>query len=74
MSSVKYWIKHLQTLPQDDEIILGYWDKEYFDDSTQPPLTTEQWGNVVDMSDGLDWSDTNEAIDCLVAIALEEEV
>jgi hypothetical protein len=47
---VKYLIDQLKKYNPDDEIIVAYWDKEWYDDQCELEITDEQWQDIV--SDG----------------------
>jgi hypothetical protein len=49
---VKYLIDQLKKYNPDDELIVAYWDKEWYDDQCELEITDEQWSDIV--SDGDD--------------------
>jgi hypothetical protein len=55
---VKYLIDQLKKYNPDDELIVAYWDKEWFDDQCELKLTDEQWSDIVgdggDVIDNMD--------------------
>ena len=44
---VKYLIHQLKKYNPDDEIIVAYWDKEWFDDQCDIEIADEQWQDIV---------------------------
>ena len=44
---VKYLIEQLKKYNPDDEIIVAYWDKEWFDDQCDLEIDDEQWQDIV---------------------------
>jgi len=44
---VKYLIEQLKKYNPDDEIIVAYWDKEWFDDQCDLEINDEQWQDIV---------------------------
>ena len=44
---VKYLIDQLKKYNPDDEIIVAYWDKEWFDDQCDLEINDEQWQDIV---------------------------
>jgi hypothetical protein len=55
---VKYLIDQLKKYNPDDEIIVAYWDKEWYDDQCELEITDEQWSDIVgdgdDVIDNMD--------------------
>jgi hypothetical protein len=47
---VKYLIEQLKKYNADDEIIVAYWDKEWFDDQCDLEIRDDQWQDI--MNDG----------------------
>ena len=43
----KYLIEQLKKYNPDDEIIVAYWDKEWFDDQCDLEINDEQWQDIV---------------------------
>ena len=43
----KYLIDQLKKYNPDDEIIVAYWDKEWFDDQCDLEIADEQWQDIV---------------------------
>ena len=43
----KYLIEQLKKYNPDDEIIVAYWDKEWFDDQCDFEIDDEQWQDIV---------------------------
>jgi hypothetical protein len=43
----KYLIEQLKKYNPDDEIIVAYWDKEWFDDQCDIEIADEQWQDIV---------------------------
>ena len=43
----KYLIEQLKKYNPDDEIIVAYWDKEWFDDQCDLEIDDEQWQDIV---------------------------
>jgi len=44
---VKYLIKQLKEYDPDDELIVAYWDKQWFIDMTEREINDEQWFDVM---------------------------
>ena len=44
---VKYLIDQLKKYDRDDEIIVAYWDREWFAQQCEVEITDEQWQNIV---------------------------
>ena len=44
---VKYLIHQLKKYNPDDEIIVAYWDKEWFDDQCDIEIADEQWQDII---------------------------
>ena len=44
---VKYLIEQLKKYNADDEIIVAYWDKEWFDDQCDIEIADEQWQDIL---------------------------
>ena len=44
---VKYLIDQLKKYNPDDEIIVAYWDKEWFDDQCDLEIDDEQWQDII---------------------------
>ena len=44
---VKYLIEQLKKYDRDDEIIVAYWDQEWFAQQCEVEITDEQWQNIV---------------------------
>ena len=47
---VKHLIDQLKKYNPDDEIIVAYWDKEWYDDQCDLEITDDQWQDI--MNDG----------------------
>jgi len=47
---VKYLIEQLKKYNADDEIIVAYWDKGWFDDQCDLEIRDDQWQDI--MNDG----------------------
>ena len=45
---VKYLIEQLKKYNPDDEIIVAYWDKEWYDDQCDVEISDEQWQDIAD--------------------------
>jgi len=45
---VKYLIEQLKKYNPDDEIIVAYWDKEWYDDRCDVEISDEQWLDIAD--------------------------
>jgi len=45
---VKYLIEQLKKYNPDDEIIVAYWDKEWYDDQCDVEISDEQWLDIAD--------------------------
>jgi hypothetical protein len=63
-------IKSLQQLPQDDEIIIAWWDRPtYFQH-----IKEEDWSYAVERIESkFDWSYTYEALDDHISIVLDDD-
>ena len=44
---VKYLIEQLKKYNPDDEIIVAYWDKEWFDDQCDIEIADDQWQDII---------------------------
>ena len=44
---VKYLIDQLKKYNPDDEIIVAYWDKEWFDDQCDIEIADDQWQDII---------------------------
>ena len=44
---VKYLIEQLKKYNPDDEIIVAYWDQEWFAQQCEVEITDEQWQDIV---------------------------
>lgn len=44
---VKYLIDQLKEYDPDDEIIVAYWDKEWFSELLEGDITDDQWLDIV---------------------------
>ena len=44
---VKYLIEQLKKYNADDEIIVAYWDKEWFDDQCDIEIADDQWQDIL---------------------------
>ena len=44
---VKYLIDQLKKYNPDDEIIVAYWDKEWFDDRCDIEIADDQWQDII---------------------------
>ena len=44
---VKYLIDQLKKYDRDDEIIVAYWDQEWFAQQCEVEITDEQWQDIV---------------------------
>jgi hypothetical protein len=54
----------------DDEIIVNWWDKQWFIDWTDKNITDNQWSNIVVSGDEV--LDTTQLAEQLLAAALEK--
>lgn len=72
---VKDAIKQLEKMPEDEEIIIAYWTKEFFEGITEnigyvyegvPAMTKEEWNRLVAICDSeLTWDYVFEDIEAL---------
>ena len=67
---VKYLIEQLKEYDPDDEIIVNWWDKQWFIDWTDKNITDNQWSNIVVSGD--DVLDTTQLAEQLLAAALKK--
>jgi hypothetical protein len=67
---VKYLIEQLKEYDPDDEIIVNWWDKQWFIDLTDKNITDNQWPNIVVSGDEV--LDTTQLAEQLLAAALEK--
>ena len=44
---VKYLIEQLKKYNADDEIIVAYWDKEWYNDQCDLEITDDQWQDIL---------------------------
>ena len=72
---VKDAIKQLEEMPEDEEIIIAIWTKEFFEDNSDdpvgwlvglPPMEKEEWNRLVAICDSeLTWNYVFEDIEAL---------
>ena len=67
---VKYLIDQLKQYDPDDEIIVNWWNKQWFIDWTDKNITDNQWSNIVVSGDEV--LDTTQLAKQLLAAALEK--
>jgi len=67
---VKYLIEQLKEYDPDDEIIVNWWDKQWFIDWTDKNITDNQWSNIVVSGDEV--LDTTQLAEQLLAAALKK--
>jgi hypothetical protein len=67
---VKYLIDQLKQYDPDDEIIVNWWDKQWFIDWTDKNITDNQWSNMIVSGDEV--LDTTQLAEQLLAAALEK--
>ena len=67
---IKYVIQKLSQYDPDHEIIVNWWDKQWFTDCTAKNITDDQWENIIMSADGV--LDTIELGEQLLAAALKE--
>jgi hypothetical protein len=67
---VKYLIDQLKQYDPDDEIIVNWWNKQWFIDWTDKNITDNQWSNIVVSGDEV--LDTTQLAEQLLAAALEK--
>jgi len=67
---VKYLIDMLKKYNPDDEIIVNWWDKQWFIDWTDKNITDNEWSNIVVAGDVV--LDTTELAEQLLAAAFEK--
>ena len=44
---VKYLIEQLKKYDRDDEIIVAYWDREWFGQQCEVEITDDQWQDII---------------------------
>ena len=44
---VKYLIEQLKKYNPDDEIVVAYWDREWFAQQCEVEITDEQWQDII---------------------------
>ena len=69
---VEELIKQLEKLPKDENIIVGYWRKSYFE-SIQQSISADEWDLVVNRSESVDWTFIGDTIDSIVDEEVEYE-
>ncbi len=67
---VKYLIDQLKQYDPDDEIIVNWWDKQWFIDWTDKNITDNQWSNMIVSGDEV--LDTTQLAEQLLAAALKK--
>ena len=67
---VKYVIQKLSQYDPDDEIIVNWWDKQWFTDWTEKNINDDQWSHIVVSGDEV--LDTTQLAEQLLAAALEK--
>jgi hypothetical protein len=67
---VKYLIDMLKKYNPDDEIIVNWWDKQWFIDWTDKNITDNEWSNIVVAGDVV--LDTTQLAEQLLAAAREK--
>jgi len=67
---VKYLIEQLKEYDPDDDIIVNWWDKQWFIDWTDKNITDNQWSNIVVSGDEV--LDTTQLAEQLLAAALKK--
>ena len=50
---VKYLIDQLKKYDPDDELIVAYWDKEWFDDQCDLEIADEQWFDILNTGESV---------------------
>jgi len=50
---VKYLIEQLKKYNADDEIIVAYWDKEWFDDQCDLEITDDKWQDIINAGENV---------------------
>ena len=51
-------IEYLLNFPQDDEIFINWWDKEYAETATDQEISDEVWRIAIEKTNNLDyWSE-----------------
>jgi hypothetical protein len=51
-------IEYLKNFPQDDEIFINWWDKEYAETATDQEISDEVWRIAIEKTNNLDyWSE-----------------
>jgi hypothetical protein len=50
---VKYLIEQLKEYDPDDELIVAYWDKEWFDDQCDVEIADEQWFDIMNSGESV---------------------
>jgi len=66
---VKYLIEQLKKYNPDDEIVVAYWDREWYQDQLELEMTDEQWLDIAD--DGGDVIDNMDIGAYLIGAAVE---
>tara|TARA_Y100001938_G_scaffold150035_1_gene239314 strand:+ start:1644 stop:1895 length:252 start_codon:yes stop_codon:yes gene_type:complete len=65
---VKDAIEYLRELPEEDHIVIAWWEMDMFYDSHpartrfEPTVTKKEWEDVVHIGDDMDWSMTHESL------------
>jgi hypothetical protein len=71
---VKYLIEQLKEYDPDDEIIVAYWDREWFNDRCEADISDDQWLDIVgDGENVIDNMDTGEYLK-LAAVEILDKV
>lgn len=60
---IKIMQKHAN---QDEEIVVAWWDKNFFDEDRENPITDDEWLQTVKDADHLDFRDISDSLDNII--------
>ena len=74
---VKDAIKYLSQLPPEDHIVIAWWEMySFFDDDYdwfEPRVSKEEWNDITEVGDDIDWSETHETIRDAIEEAIRDD-
>ena len=74
---VKEAVKYLSKMDQEEHIVIAWWEMDgFFDDDydwCEPRVSKEEWENVAEIGDDIDWSGTHETIRSAIEEAIRDD-
>ena len=74
---VKEAVKYLSKMDQEAHIVIAWWEMDgFFDDDYdwfEPRVSKEEWENVAEIGDDIDWSGTHETIRFAIEEAIRDD-